>query len=238
MEVGDTSGDHSRRGAPRMAVAAVTNWSAADDLAFSSHTAVWSPAERQRFAARDGFSAVAACSINTTVSTSFNPDEALDVSKDVVLALFGRYQTAVLRMSGMPVQKDSEKEWKMHRAQVALLEAQGRTVPSGFVAAMWFVPFQYNRNYNLTASPLKVHDLEQWAWLFACWAIAETSDMSMDSEYLHIVSQAAAILVQIQDFHRSMSGAGGPTIPHALRNDIVKVMLRLSTVKARGAPCR
>jgi hypothetical protein len=112
MEVGDTSWDHSRRGAPRMAVAAVTNWSAADDLAFSSHTAVWSPAERQRFAARDGFSAVAACSINTTVSTSFNPDEALDVSKDVVLALFGRYQTAVLRMSGMPVQKDSEKEWK------------------------------------------------------------------------------------------------------------------------------
>jgi hypothetical protein len=39
-------------------------------------------------------------------------------------------------MSGLLMQKDSEKEWKMRRSQAATLEAQGRTVPSGFLAAM------------------------------------------------------------------------------------------------------
>jgi hypothetical protein len=72
-------------------------------------------------------------------------------------------------------------------AQVAGRDAggalQGRTIPSGFLAAMWFFSFQFNRNLLLTASPLKVHDVEQWAWMFARWAIAEASDMSKDSEF-------------------------------------------------------
>jgi hypothetical protein len=66
----------------------------------------------------------------------------------------------------------------MPRAQAAALEAQGKTVPSGFRTPMWFFAFQYNSNSILTASPLKVHDLEQWAWMFPRWAIAEASDKS------------------------------------------------------------
>jgi len=138
---------------------------------------------------------------------TFDPDEALDVSEEAVLALFGRDRTAVLRMSGLPMQKDSEKEWKMRRSQAATLEAQGRTVPSGFLAAMWFFSFQFNRNLLLTASPLKVHDVEQWAWMFARWAIAEASDMSKDSEFLQVVSKADSLSAQIQDFLRGMGSA-------------------------------
>jgi hypothetical protein len=127
-------------------VAAADNWSAAVDLTSSSHTTVWSPEESQRFAARGGVSAAATCSTSTSISPTFtgNPDEALDVSEDAVLALFGRDRTAVLRMSGMPIQKESEKEWKMCRAQAAALEAQGRAAPSGFVWVMWFFAFPFD----------------------------------------------------------------------------------------------
>ena len=97
---------------------------------------------------------------------------------------------------------------------------------------MWFFSFQFNRNLLLTASPLKVHDVEQWAWMFARWAIAEASDMSKDSEFLQVVSKADSLSAQIQDFLRGM-GSGGSTIPHALRSDIVQVMLRFSTVRAK-----
>jgi hypothetical protein len=58
--------------------------------------------------------------------TTFDPDEALDVSEDAVLALFGRDRTAVLRMSGLPMQKESEKEWKMRKAQAAAQVWLGR----------------------------------------------------------------------------------------------------------------
>jgi hypothetical protein len=56
----------------------------------------------------------------------------------------------------------------MRRAQAAALEAQGKTVPSGFLTPMWFFAF-HNSNSILTVSPLKVHDLEQWAWMFPRW---------------------------------------------------------------------
>jgi hypothetical protein len=145
---------------------------------------------------------------------TFDPDEALDVSEEAVLALFGRDRTAVLRMSGLPMQKDSEKEWKMRRSQAATLEAQGRTVPSGFLAAMWFFSFQFNRNLLLTASPLKVHDVEQWAWMFARWAIAEASDMSKDSEFLQVVSKADSMASDVA-FQRRRCGPGSGSVRRA-----------------------
>jgi len=221
------------RGAVRQGAAASDIWVDYNDRSSSSPFAVWTPAERQRFAAQGGVSAQVARAISSSMVTTFDPDEALDVSEDAVLALFGRDRTAVLRMSGLPMQKESEKEWKMRKAQAAAQEAKNRTVPSGFLAAMWFFSFQYNRNHLLTASPLKVHDVEQWAWMFARWAIAEASDMSKDSEFLQVVSKADSLSVQIQDFLRGMVGSGGSTIPHALRSDIVQVMLRFSTVRAR-----
>jgi hypothetical protein len=39
--------------------------------------------------------------------------------------------------------------------------------------------------------------------------------------------------VQIQEFLRAMTGSGGPTIPHALKSDIVQLMLRFSAVRSR-----
>jgi hypothetical protein len=50
--------------------------------------------------------------VSTAVSLSgnFDPDEALSVSEDAIQTLFGRNRAALLRMSGLPMQKDSEKE--------------------------------------------------------------------------------------------------------------------------------
>jgi hypothetical protein len=39
--------------------------------------------------------------------------------------------------------------------------------------------------------------------------------------------------VQIQEFLSAMTGLGGPTIPHALKSDIVQLMLRFSAVRSR-----
>jgi hypothetical protein len=139
----------------------------------------------------------------------------------------------LLRMSGLPMQKENEKEWKVRRAQGAAKEALGRPVPSGFLAVLWFFTLQYNRNNLIVASPLSIYDLEQWVWMYERWAIAEAGYMSKDSELLHIVAKADALSVQIQDFHRGMSGTGSPTIPHALRSDMVQVMLRFSAVRSR-----
>jgi hypothetical protein len=61
--------------------------------------------------------------------------------------------------------------------------------------------------------------------MLACWAIAEASDMSKDSEFLHIVAMAN------EDFLLGMLGSGSPTILHALHSDIMQVMLHISLVR-------
>ena len=45
-----------------------------------------------------------------SLSASFNPEEALDVSEDAILALFGQNRTAGFRMAGLPLQKECEKD--------------------------------------------------------------------------------------------------------------------------------
>jgi hypothetical protein len=166
----------SRRGALRMDAAPAENWSDAANTASSTSNAVWTAAERQRFAARGGVASAIATAVSAKNSASFDPEEALDVSEDAILALFSQNRTAVLRMAGLPLQKESEKDWKMRCAQAKEYERQGRKVPSGFITPQWFFTFQYNRNLLLAAAPLKIHDIEQWAWMFARWAIADASD--------------------------------------------------------------
>jgi hypothetical protein len=136
-------------------------------------------------------------------------------------------------MAGLPLQKECEKDWKMCCAQAKEYEKQGRKAPSGFITPQWFFTFQYNSNLLLAAAPLKVHDIEQWAWMFARWAIADASDMCKDSELTQILTKADVISVQIQEFLCAMTGSGGPTIPHALKSDIVQLMLRFSAVRSR-----
>jgi hypothetical protein len=121
----------------------------------------------------------------------------------------------------------------MRCAQAKEYERQGRKVPSGFITPQWFFTFQYNSNLLLAAAPLKVHDIEQWALMFARWTIADASDMCKDSEFSQILAKADAISVQIQEFLRAMTGSGGPTIPHALKSDIVQLILRFSAVRSR-----
>ena len=209
------------------------SWSGATSSASSTINAVWTAAERQRFAARGGVAAAIASTSSAKSSASFNPEEALDVSEDAILALLDQNRTAVLRMVGLPLQRKCEKDWKMRCAQAKEYEKQGRKVPSGFITPQWFFTFQYNRNLLLAAAPLKVHDIEQWAWMFARWAIADASDMCKDSEFTQILTKADVISVQIQEFLRAMTGSGGPTIPHALKSDVVQLMLRFSAVRSQ-----
>jgi hypothetical protein len=125
---------------------------------------------------------------------------------------------------------------KMRCAQAKEYEKQGRKVPSEFITPQWFFTFQYteySRNLLFAAAPLKVHDIEQWACMFARWAIADASDMCKDSEFSQILTKADVISVQIQEFLRAMTGSGGPTIPHALKSDVVQLMLRFSAVRSR-----
>jgi hypothetical protein len=100
----------SRRGAQRMEAAPAESWSGATSSASSTINAVWTAAERQRFAARGGVASAIATAASAKSSASFNPEGALDVSEDAILALFGQNRTAVLRMAGLPLQKECEKD--------------------------------------------------------------------------------------------------------------------------------
>ena len=93
----------SRRGAQRMAAAPAEIWSVDANPASSTTNAVWTVAERQQFAARGGVASAIATAVSAQSSASFNPEEALDVSEDTMLALFGQNRTAVLRMAGLPL---------------------------------------------------------------------------------------------------------------------------------------
>jgi hypothetical protein len=110
----------SRRGAQRTEAAPAENWSVAAKSGSSTINAVWKAAERQQFVARGGVASVITTAASAKSSASFNPEEALDVSEDAILALFGQ-------------------------------------------------------------------NIEQWAWMFARWAIADASDMCKDSEFTQIL---------------------------------------------------
>mmetsp|Transcript_41415 Transcript_41415/g.86547 ORF Transcript_41415/g.86547 Transcript_41415/m.86547 type:complete len:105 (-) Transcript_41415:2838-3152(-) len=53
------------------------------------------------------------------------PGEALEVSDEALLALFGRDRAALLRVVGMPMQVDRQKEWKLRDTQKRQMEAAG-----------------------------------------------------------------------------------------------------------------
>jgi hypothetical protein len=146
-----------------MEAAPAENRPVAASSASSTINAVWTAAERQQFAARGGVASAIATAVSAKSSASFNQEEALDVSEDAILALFGQNSTAVLRMAGLPLQKECEKDWTMRCAQAKEYEKQGRKVSSRFIMPQWFFTFQYSRNLLLAAAPLKVHDIEQWA---------------------------------------------------------------------------
>ena len=86
-----------------MEAAPAESWPVAANPASSTINAVWTAAERQQFAARGGVASAIATAVSAKSSASFNQEEALDVSEDTMLALFGQNRTAVLRMAGLPL---------------------------------------------------------------------------------------------------------------------------------------
>ncbi len=46
-----------------------------------------------------------------------SPEEALEVSGEAVYDLFGSLRASPLRMIGLPMQVDRQKEWKLRNAQ-------------------------------------------------------------------------------------------------------------------------
>jgi hypothetical protein len=158
----------SVRGTLRMDAAPAGNWSEAANLASLSSNSILTVAERQQFAARGGVAAAIATAVSAKSSTSFDQEEALDVSEDAILALFGQNRAAVLRMAGLPLQKECEKDWKMRCAQAKEYEKQGKKVPSGFITPQWFFTLQYNRNLLFAAAPLKIHDISRAMGMDVC----------------------------------------------------------------------
>jgi hypothetical protein len=151
---GDTSRGHSRLGAPRTAAAALNNWSAAGDLSSSSHTAVWSPAERQRFAARGGLSAAAACSISSAVNTTFDPDRS-------ARRIRGRGPDALRAGSDSRASNVGSADAEGEREGVegvqgasCVIGGPGKASPARVPRCHVVFAFHYNRNHLLVASPL------------------------------------------------------------------------------------
>jgi hypothetical protein len=169
---------------------------------------------------------VAACSVSSTISSTSDPDEKLRRSSIGTGHSCCECRACRCRRRTRRSGRSAGRRVRQRRPW------EGQSRP-GFLAVLWFFTLQYNRNNLIVASPLSIYDLEQWVWMYERWAIAEAGYMSKDSELLHIVAKADALSVQIQDFHRGMSGTGSPTIPHALRSDMVQVMLRFSAVRSR-----
>ena len=90
------------------------------------------------------------------------PGEALEVSDEALLALFGRDRAALLRMAGLPMQIDRQKEWKLRDAQKRQMEAAGKRVPADFCPQVFFYTFQFERVSLLASSPVLLRELEQW----------------------------------------------------------------------------
>jgi hypothetical protein len=70
------------------------------------------------------------------------------------------------------------------------MEAAGKRVPADFCPQVFFFTFQFARTCMLASSPIRVRELEQWAWMDGRWVLADASDMSKSSDFLHILSKA------------------------------------------------
>ncbi len=82
---------------------------------------------------------VAARFVGSAVGAAFeepSPEEALEVSGEAVCALFCSLRASLLRMIGLPMQVDWQKEWKLRNAQKQQMEAAGKRVPADFCSAL------------------------------------------------------------------------------------------------------
>lgn len=193
----------------------------------------WQGARRRSFVDSGG---VAARLARPAAGAAFDeplPGEALEVSDGALLALFGRDRTALLRVVGMPMQVDRQKEWKLRNAQKRQMEATGKQVPADFCPQVFFYTFQFERASLLACSPVLVRELEQWAWMHGRWAISDVSDMSKSSDFLHILRKADELAESLDSFSDDLRRRPGLPVSQTLRQDVSQLMLRFTAVRAR-----
>ncbi len=106
-----------------------------------------------------------ALQLRTSAGAAFEepaPGEALTVSDYAVSALFGRYRAGLLRVIGLQVQVERQKEWKLQSAQKHQMEASvwsGKRVPADFCPQVYM--FRFERVSPLASSPILLQELEQ-----------------------------------------------------------------------------
>jgi hypothetical protein len=80
-------------------------------------TSTWRDARMRSFEAGGGVVVQFAGSAAGAAFEEPSPEEALEVSGEAVYALFGSLRASPLRMIGLPMQVDRQKEWKLRNAQ-------------------------------------------------------------------------------------------------------------------------
>jgi hypothetical protein len=157
---------------------------------------------------------------------SLCPEEALEVSGEAVYALFGSLRASPLRMIGLPMQEDRQKEWKLRN----VTDGSGwQTGASGLLPSGVLLTFQFARTSMLASSPIRVRD-EQWAWMDGRWVLA---DMSKSSDFVHILSKADELSAQLTTFAEDLRRRSGLLVSQTLRQEVYQLLLRFTTVRAR-----
>ena len=65
------------------------------------------------------------------------------------------------------------------------------------------------------------------------WVIADASDMSKSSDYLHILSKADELSARLTTFAEDLRRRPGLPVSQTLRQDVYQLLLRFTTVRAR-----
>jgi hypothetical protein len=199
--------------------------------------AAWQGARMRTFV---NSSCVAAQFVRPSAGTAFEepaPGEALTVSDDAVSALVGLDRAALLRVIGLQVQVERQKEWKLWSAQKQQMEASvrsGKRVPSDFCQQVFFYTFQFERVSLLASSPVLLLELEQWAWMLGRWVIADVADMTKSSDFLHILTKADELAARLSTFSAELRRWPVLPVSQTRCQEMTHLLLRFTTVQ-RGS---
>jgi len=98
-------------------------------------------------------------------------NDTLHVTPNAVLALFGRDRASLLRVAGLPIQVERQKEFKTRSLQARQMRAMGMAVPPDFCPLSFFYTFQFDLEALRSQSPVVIFHLEQGLWTFGRWAV-------------------------------------------------------------------
>jgi hypothetical protein len=124
-------------------------------------------------------------------------------------------------MIGLPMQVDRQKEWKLRNAHKQQMEAAGKRMPADFLPSgvLLYVSVWPNVDVGKLAHPC-VRDIELWAWMDGRWVIADASDMSKSSDFLHILSKADELSARLTTFAEDLRRRPGLPVSQTLRQEV------------------